>query len=92
MSTVFKQNETGLIEAAAFIDCPIKFYDNESLQKAIVKYNLTESAFVKQTIGVGNVSEAAAYTAGGDKNRLRLALAKTKYSDRVTVALLWQVK
>lgn len=92
-STVFKQNETGLIAAAALIDCPIKFYDNESLQKAIVKYNLTESAFVKQTIGVGNVSEAAAYAAaGGDKNRLRLALAKTKYNGRVTVALLWQAK
>lgn len=91
-STVFKQNETGLIEAAAFIERPIKFYDNESLQKAIVKYNLTESVFVKQTIGVGNVCEAAAYTAGGDNSRLRLALAKTKYNDRVTVALLWQAK
>ena len=54
----------------------------------IDQYGLTESDFVRQTIGVGNVSEAAALCAAGQEGG-RMALGKTGFG-KVTVALLWE--
>ncbi|MDY3297066.1 cobalt-precorrin 5A hydrolase, partial [Selenomonas sp.] len=59
-STVVKRDEAGLRAAAEALGVPIFFYDNETLAKVITAYGLRESSFVKQTIGVGNVAEAAA--------------------------------
>ena len=86
-STVFKQEERGLHEAAAELCIPLTFYTNEELQPVIERYGLAESDFVRQTIGIGNVCEAAALAAGGG----RMALGKTRF-ERVTVALVWQNK
>ena len=85
-STVVKKEEAGLLALAKELGIEICFYENEALQEKIDAYHLSESAFVKKTIGVGNVSEAAALCAipGG-----RVALAKTKFT-KVTVALVWE--
>lgn len=87
-STTFKKNEAGLIGAAKTLDVPITFYNNEEMQETITRYRLAESAFVKETIGIGNVCEAAALTMAGAVGG-RFALLKTKRK-KVTVALLWQ--
>lgn len=86
-STVFKQEERGLHEAAAELCIPLTFYTNEELQSVIERCGLAESDFVRQTIGIGNVCEAAALAVGGG----RMALGKTRF-ERVTVALVWQNK
>ena len=87
-STVVKRDEAGLRAAAEALGVPIFFYDNETLAKVITAYGLRESSFVKQTIGVGNVAEAAALAEAGRASRI--ALGKTKY-EKVTVALVWQI-
>ena len=81
-----KSDEAGLIEFAESIKREIKFFDIETLQKTIKRYNLIESAFVKKTIGVGNVCEAAALSC---VEYGRFALTKTKF-ENVTVALIWE--
>ena len=43
------------------LNCPLRFFDNETMQQTIDRYKLQESAFVRQTIGIGNVAEAAAF-------------------------------
>lgn len=85
-STVVKAQEQGLLAAAEQLGLPITFFENEVLAEKITSLNLTESAFVKKTIGVGNVCEAAAFAAVPQGI---LALPKTKY-EKVTVALVWQ--
>ncbi|WP_270843210.1 cobalamin biosynthesis protein, partial [Mitsuokella multacida] len=84
-STVFKREERGLHEVAAELRRPLYFYANDVLQRIIEQYGLRESDFVRQTIGIGNVCEAAALAAGGG----RMALGKTRF-EKVTVALVWQ--
>ena len=86
-STVFKREERGLHEVAAELRRPLYFYANDVLQRIIEQYGLRESDFVRQTIGIGNVCEAAALAAGGG----RMALGKTRF-EKVTVALVWQHK
>lgn len=83
-STAFKRGERGLHEAAAALGIPLAFYENGQLQDVIRRYNLEESDFVRKTIGIGNVCEAAALAAGGG----RMALGKTRF-EKVTVALVW---
>ena len=87
-STVVKRDEAGLLSSAAALGVPIKFFSNETLAEVIETYGLRESSFVKQTIGVGNVAEAAALAAAGRASRI--AVGKTKY-EKVTVALVWQI-
>lgn len=82
-----KHDEVGLLEFAASIGCGIVFFNEETLQETIKKYNLTESAFVKQTVGVGNICEAAALSC---VERGKFALTKTKFHG-VTVALVWEM-
>lgn len=85
-STVVKKEEAGLLALAKALGVEIRFYENVALQEKIDAYRLSESAFVKKTIGVGNVSEAAALCAVREG---RVALAKTKFT-KVTVALVWE--
>ena len=81
-----KKDEVGLLEYSARIGRSIKFFDVETLRATVERYRLTESAFVKEKIGVGNVCEAAALST---VERGRFALTKTKF-DGVTVALIWE--
>lgn len=81
-----KRDEVGLIEFANEIDREIKFFDITTLQKTITRYNLSESEFVKRTIGVGNICESSALSCVESG---RFALTKTKF-DNVTVALVWE--
>lgn len=85
-STVWKQKEPGLLELGRVLQREVRFWENDVLQRVITEYGLRESAFVKQTIGIGNVAESAALACvtGG-----RIALGKTKFS-KVTVALIWE--
>ena len=86
-TTTFKRDEPGLQSTSHAMIIPLLFFDNETLAKVIEAYGLRESPFVKKTIGIGNVSEAAALAAAGPGSRI--ALGKTKY-EKVTVALVWQ--
>ncbi len=85
-STVVKSNEKGLLAAADDMGVSIEFYENNQLAQMIDKYHLPESAFVKKTIGVGNICQASALCRAGQGT---IALDKTKY-EKVTVALVWQ--
>ncbi len=85
-SSTVKADEPGIHEAAARLGCPLRFFGNAEMQQTIERYALQESAFVRQTIGIGNVAEAAALcsVAAG-----RMVLGKTKFT-KVTVALVWE--
>ena len=85
-STTAKETEAGLHALAKKLGCPLRFFANAEMQQTIERYALQESAFVRQTIGIGNVAEAAALcsVAAG-----RVALGKTKFT-KVTVALVWE--
>lgn len=85
-STSFKKNEKGILDAAVELKTETKFFSNEKLQSKIDEYRLKESEFVKKTIGVGNVAEAAALAAA---KQPKFALKKTRY-EKVTVALVWE--
>jgi len=82
-STVVKEDEIGLLAAAQQLDVPVEFFSNEQLAQCIEQFNLSESDFVNEKIGVGNVCEPAALLAGKNSN---LILPKTKYP-KVTVAI-----
>ena len=87
-STEVKRNEAGLLAAARTLGREIVFFPQEALRQMIEDYGLTESDFVRKTIGVGNVCEAAALCAAGAEGG-RMALGKTVFG-KVTVALLWE--
>ena len=91
-TTTAKRDEPGLKTVADELRVPLYYGDNIELQQQIDRYKLTESDFVRQTIGIGNVAEAAAlaywHNALGNKSGGKFALTKTKY-EKVTVALLW---
>ena len=92
-TTTLKSDEIGLTQAAAQLAVKIYCFDNAALSRQITGYGLHESPFVRKTVGVGNVAEAAALAFWHDKlkktRRGVFALGKTKY-EKVTVALLWQ--
>ena len=81
-----KRDEVGLLNFARELGREIKFFDAATLRSTIARYILDESDFVKQTIGAGNVCEAAALSC---VEHGRFALTKTKF-DGVTVALVWE--
>ena len=84
-SVDIKRDEAGLKEYAKMIGKEIKFFNVETLQNTIERYNLSESEFVKRKIGVGNVCEAAALSS---VERGKIILPKTKYEE-VTIAMIW---
>ena len=81
-----KKDEPGLTSLAEVMGLETKFFPAAELQKKIDEYKLDESRFVKRTVGVGNVCEAAALCC---VDEARFALPKTPFKG-VTVALLWQ--
>ena len=81
-----KKDEVGLTSLAEVMGLEVKFFSALELQKKIDEYKLAESRFVKRTIGVGNVCEAAALCC---VESARFALPKTTFKG-VTVALLWE--
>ncbi|WP_196598724.1 cobalt-precorrin 5A hydrolase [Pectinatus frisingensis] len=85
-SARIKANETGILQTAAKYTVPVKFWPNTVLQQTILDYKLSQSPFVKQQIGIGNVCEAAALAGSSCK---KLVLTKTKF-EKVTVALAWE--
>lgn len=85
-STIVKAQEAGLLQAAEELARPLHFFSQAELESAIAAYGLQESPFVKKTIGVGNVCEAAAVCCS--TGRVRFALLKTRFAG-VTVALAW---
>ena len=87
-STIVKKHEAGILYAGDSLVRPVKFYENDEMARMIAAHQLEESEFVKEHIGIGNVCEAAAYCAVGERGG-RLALRKTNF-EKVTVALLWE--
>lgn len=81
-----KKDEVGLTSLAEVMGLEIKFFPASELQKKIDEYKLAESRFVKRTVSVGNVCEAAALCC---VEKARFALPKTAFKG-VTVALLWE--
>ncbi|MDU2066549.1 MAG: cobalt-precorrin 5A hydrolase [Sporomusaceae bacterium] len=78
-----KKDEIGLLSASQQLALPVKYYNSKTLQACVNQYKLTESDFVKEQIGVGNVCEAAAILGGKSH---KLLLPKTKYQ-KVTIAI-----
>ena len=77
-----KKDEAGLIEAAASLDVPFCTYSSEEL--TAVQGDFTESGFVRQVTGVGNVCERAALCCAGAGGRL---IVKKQVHTGVTVAV-----
>ena len=85
-SVDIKSDEAGLIEFAKNLGVEIKFFGVADLAKKIADYKLSESKFVKDTIGVGNICEAAALCC---VEKAKFALPK-KIFDGVTICLIWE--
>ena len=85
-SVDIKSDEIGLLEFAKNLGAEIKFFSTGELAKKIAEYKLSESKFVKDTIGVGNICEAAALCC---VENAKFALPK-KIFDGVTVCLIWE--
>lgn len=85
-SVDIKRDEGGLLEFAKNLGVELKFFGVEELAKKIAAYKLSESEFVKATIGVGNICEAAALCC---VESARFALPKKSFGG-VTVALVWE--
>lgn len=86
-TTAHKAGEHGLHEAAEQLGIPLRCFDDADMAAMSAQHFLPQSLFVQQTIGIGNVCEAAALCMAGGRGRF--ALTKTKFG-KVTVALLWQ--
>lgn len=84
-SVTAKQDEQGLLDAAAALHAPVRFYTPEELAEAPAP---TPSAMAAQLFGVEHISvcEGAALLAAGGEDALLLA-PKTKYAETVTVAV-----
>lgn len=85
-SVTAKADEAGLLEVSDKIGKPIEFFSPDELQLKVYEYGLAESEFVKENIGVGNVSEASALCC---VDRGQIILNKMKYG-KVTVSLVWE--
>ncbi len=80
-SASVKQDETGLLEAAAQLNLPLRFISMEQIRQC--PYDLSQSDFVQKSVGVPAVAEPVALLAG---RRTTLILPKTIFSS-VTVAI-----
>lgn len=78
-----KADEAGLKGLAARLHIPFVCYERDVLAKTIEKRLLTESEFVKQEIGVGNVCEAAALSG---PETVQLITNKAR-CEKITVAI-----
>jgi cobalt-precorrin 5A hydrolase len=80
-SASVKQDEGGLLHAADELGIPIRFLSMEQIRQC--PYAITQSEFVRKSIGVSAVAEPAALLAG---RRTKLILPKTIYNS-ITVAI-----
>lgn len=81
-SIELKKDEAGLKETAAGLGVPFSTYSSEKL--ATVAGDFTESGFVRQITGVGNVCERSALCCAGTGGRL---IVKKQVHTGVTVAV-----
>lgn len=80
-----KSDEIGLINFAKTLAIEFKTYEKEEIKK--VANNFNESDFVKQTIGVGAVSEPCGYLASNYGKQL----VEIKKNNGITLSL-WEMK
>lgn len=78
-----KADEPGLQALAASLKVPFICYERPTLAETIARFSLTESGFVKQEIGVGNVCEAAVLSG---PEPVQLITRKTR-CNKITVAI-----
>lgn len=85
-----KSDEAGLIEAVANLNVPIQFFSKEEIEPVEAMFN--QSDFVKETVGVGSVSEASAYLAG-KLNRFAQSqfIVRKRIIDHITLSLLEEI-
>lgn len=82
-SVIVKQDEIGLLEAVKELGWPIVFYTQDEMAPLIEEQELSESTFVKGTIGVGNVCETTALLAARSRTLIQ---HKTVYP-KTTIAI-----
>ncbi|WP_095066713.1 cobalt-precorrin 5A hydrolase [Veillonella rodentium] len=82
-SVIVKQDEVGLLEAVKVLGWPIVFYTQDEMAPLIEEQKLSESTFVKGTIGVGNVCETTALLAARSRTLIQ---HKTVYP-KTTIAI-----
>ncbi|WP_458459951.1 cobalt-precorrin 5A hydrolase [Pseudobutyrivibrio sp.] len=85
-----KANEIGLLKLAAYLHCKFITFMAEELEA--VSGDFSESEFVKENVGVGNVSERAAVCAGAKlivKKQARDGMTKA-YGTRDLRSIKWQ--
>lgn len=74
-----KKDEKGIFEAAKYFNCDVRVFENEEIAK--VEDMFEKSQFVKDTIGVYNVSEPACHLLGG-----KIISGRQKYNG-ITVSI-----
>ena len=85
-----KANEIGLLKLAAYLHCKFITFLAEELES--VSGDFSESEFVKENVGVGNVSERAAVCVGAKliaKKQARDGMTKA-YATRDLRSIKWQ--
>lgn len=78
-----KKDEPGLLKFCEAYDAPLLTYSREELEAVVCEEGFSESAFVKEITGLGNVCERSALKASG---RTKLIQRKTA-ENGVTVAI-----
>ena len=82
----FKAGEEGLVEAARYFEVPLKIFKREEINAVLAEKSSPvseNSAFVKETVGVGAVAEPCALLAG-ERNNLVLPVQR---GEGITVSL-----
>ncbi|MDA3892523.1 MAG: cobalt-precorrin 5A hydrolase [Salinivirgaceae bacterium] len=84
-SISIKENEEAILKAAEELNCSLRFFNAETLQKVD---NLFEgSAFVQSTVGVASVSTTSAYLAGKESGSF---IVKKEISEGMTLSIFEQ--
>ncbi len=79
-----KKDEKGIIEAAKFFKCPLKFFSEIDIKEVENKFG--KSDFVKATMGVYSVAEPCAYLLGG------IIEVPRKKKNGITLSISMEVK
>lgn len=82
-SSAVKEDEIGILAAAQQLEIPVRFFTASELQQGNNRCGLHANIAADESIGAGNVCEAAALLAGKSDS---LVLGTTKYTN-VTVAI-----
>jgi cobalt-precorrin 5A hydrolase len=81
-SVDIKKDEKAIIDASLFFNCETVFIDRENIKK--IENDFEKSEFVREQIGVGSVSEPAAFLAGNSCGKF---LMKKKAKDGMTLTI-----